>query len=227
MIISIHQPAYLPWLGYLTRIAESDAFVFLDCVQFEKNSFTNRNKIKTAQGAQWLTVPVLQAGHMSGTLAELEIDPRPDWRRKHLLSIEQNYRKAPCFKDRFPRLAELYAQPFHLLADLCFEQLKFWLRELGINTRVVRASTLPVSAAKGELVLEICRHLGADAYISGPLGKGYLEPEAFAAAGVALSFQEFVHPMYPQLYGDFLPGMGVVDYWLNCGGNEAFAAVSH
>src|SRR5215470_5119272 len=97
MVLTIHQPAYLPWLGYFDRIAQSDAFIFLDNVQFERNSFTNRNRIKTANGPIWLTVPVRLNGHLDQTILATEIDERRDWRRKHLRAIEQNYRRAPCF----------------------------------------------------------------------------------------------------------------------------------
>src|SRR6267378_479446 len=133
MIVSIHQPAYLPWLGYFDRIATSDTFIFLDNVQFEKNSFTNRNRIKTATGSLWLTVPVQTRGHLHKTLLDIEIDSRQDWKRKHLRSIEQNYRSASCFTKRFDRLAASYPPEAGRLVELCFHQLSFWLKELGIS----------------------------------------------------------------------------------------------
>lgn len=224
MIVSIHQPAYLPWLGYLARIAASDVFVFLDTVQFEKNSFTNRNRVKTANGPVWLTVPVLQSGHTQKKLFEIEIDPNQPWRKKHLRSIEMSYSKAPCFKERFPKLLDLYNDSEQYLADLCFKQLAFWLDELDIRTRIVRASDLPVTGTKSNLVLALCQHFGASQYISGPLGRGYLDEGAFAAASIELVYQEFQHPVYPQLHGPFLPAMAVVDYWLN---NPSFELFEH
>ena len=216
MKISIHQPAYLPWLGYLSRIAESDLFVFLDTVQFEKNSFTNRNRIKTSTGPIWLTVPVLQQGHLTKKLNEIEIDSKQDWRKKHLKSIEMNYRKAPQFSRCFPALEALFATDTQKLADLCYEQLEFWMRQFGISTRIVRASALPVTGQKSDLVLALCKHLNATEYLSGPLGKDYLHAEDFERANIRLSFQEYSHPTYQQLYGAFLPAMGVVDAWMNC-----------
>ena len=92
MMLSAHQPAYLPWLGYLDKIASADVFVFLDDVQFEKNSFINRNRIKTSQGAQWLTVPVRMKGHMYATLLNTSMDDSQPWRRKHLAAVALNYR---------------------------------------------------------------------------------------------------------------------------------------
>ncbi len=215
LTVAIHQPAYLPWLGYFDRIAASDLFIFLDTVQFEKNSFTNRNRIKTPQGPQWLTVPVLAQGHLAKTLAEIEIDNRQDWKRKHLRSIEQNYRRAPFFAERFDRLAQTYVPAHHFLAEFCFDQLVFWLHELKIPTPVMRASAMGVEGVKSDLVLALCRAVGATAYLSGALGRDYLREADFAAAGIALRYQDFSHPAYPQLYGPFLPALSVVDFWMN------------
>mgnify|MGYP003606954225 CR=1 FL=1 len=214
--ISIHQPAYLPWLGYLARIAQSDIFVYLDTVQFEKNSFTNRNRIKTSAGPIWLTVPVLQQGHLAKKLIDMEIDPKQDWRKRHLKSIEMNYSKASQFSRRFPELQNLFKSNTPRLADLCFEQLGFWLSQFDIPTRIVRASTLAVSGQKSDLVVAICKHLDATEYIAGPLGKGYLELREFEQANIRVSYQEYVHPSYQQLYGDFMPAMSAVDAWMNC-----------
>jgi hypothetical protein len=156
MVVTIHQPAYLPWLGYLDRIARSDLFIFLDSVQFERNSFTNRNRIKTADGPLGLTVPVRLRDHLNTTIADVEIDEQRDWRRKHLSSIAQSYRHAPGFSSRYERLAAVYASDTSRLAELCFDQLRFWLAELDIATRVVRASELPVEGRNSELLLALC-----------------------------------------------------------------------
>ncbi|HET7086171.1 MAG TPA: WbqC family protein [Rhizomicrobium sp.] len=215
MIVSIHQPAYLPWLGYLDRIAQSDVFIFLDTVQFEKNSFTNRNRIKTANGPLWLTVPVLSQGHIGKRLQELRIDNRQDWRTKHLRSIEQNYRKAPYFAERFPRLKALYGHAQDSLTELCFTQLKFWMAEFGLRARLLRASELAVEGAKSDLVLALAAAAGASAYISGPQGRGYLDEASFREAGIKLHYHDFSPTPYPQLYGEFAPAMAALDYWMN------------
>lgn len=224
MIVSIHQPAYLPWLGYLARIAASDVFVYLDTVQFEKNSFTNRNRIKTADGPIWLTVPVLQRGHLTKRLMDIEVDWQRDWRKKHLRSIEQCYRRAPRFDECFGRLVDLYEHKDRRLAELCYRHLRFWLRELDITTQVVRASDIDLSAQNSDLVLSLCRHLGATTYLSGPLGRDYLKEDDFAAANIRLTYQDFTHPQYAQLHGLFLPAMAVLDYWINCGDTRFFRA---
>jgi len=222
LIVSIHQPAYLPWLGYFDRIAASDLFIFLDTVQFEKNSFTNRNRIKTLHGLQWLTVPVLIQGHTQKNLLDLEIDTTQDWKKKHLRSIEQNYRRAPFFAGRFDRLAASYLPDATHLAALCYRQLNFWLAELKIATRILRASELPVDGHKSDLILGLCGHVGATTYLSGPLGRSYLQEDRFRAAGIELRYQDYVHPEYPQLYGAFVPALSIVDCWLNSS-NLAFS----
>jgi len=215
MILSAHQPAYLPWLGYFEKIDQADIFVFLDTVQFEKNSFINRNKIKTPQGPQWLTIPVKMKGHINATLLDTLIEDAQPWRCRHLKAIEMNYRKAPHFKECFPKLAGLLATPGNSLSELCWEQLQFWLSEFDIKTRIVRSSTVPVTGKKSNLILDLCKHFGADQYLSGALGKNYLDEDSFAMAGIRISYQDFKHPVYPQLWGVFEPNMGVVDYWMN------------
>lgn len=222
MILSAHQPAYLPWLGYFEKIMCADVHVYLDSVQFEKNSFINRNRIKTPQGPQWLTVPVKVKGHISSTLLDTLIDDAQLWRNKHLKSIEMNYRKAPYFEKCFPALQELIHIPESRLCELCWDHLQFWLSEFGIKTQVVRASELPVSSKKSDLVLDLCRHLGASRYLSGILGRDYLNETVFADAGVAIEFQDFNHPRYPQLWGEFEANLSVVDYWMNCGAEMKF-----
>lgn len=215
MILSAHQPAYLPWLGYFDKIARADVFVYLDTVQFEKNSFINRNRIKTSQGTQWLTVPVKMKGHIGSTLLDTQIDDAQPWRTKHLKSIEMNYRKVSYFDARFSALQKLILQPEQLLSKMCWQQLQFWLSELNIKTPVVRSSELPVASRKSDLVLDLCKYLGANHYISGALGRDYLDDDAFAASGVKVQYQNFKHPVYPQLWGDFEPYLSVVDYWMN------------
>jgi hypothetical protein len=224
MVVTIHQPAYLPWLGYFDRIARSDLFIFLDNVQFERNSFTNRNRIKTADGSIWLTVPVHLQDHLNKTITEIEIDEQHDWRRKHLRAIEQNYRRASCFSGNREKLTAAYAPKESRLSELCFAQLRFWLAELNIATRIVRASELPVQERKSDLVLALCKYFGASAYLSGPLGRDYLQQQQFADAGIEVHYHDYVHPRYQQLYGDFVPAMGVVDYWMNCPDAALFGA---
>ena len=227
MILTAHQPAYLPWLGYFDKIARSDLFVFLDAVQFERNSFINRNRIKTANGPTWLTIPVLTKGHLSGTMRETRIDRQKDWRRTHLRSIAQSYVKAPFFDQCFPRLEALYATDDDILAELCLRHLRFWMAELGLTTKLVRLSDLTIAGAKSDLVRDLCLHFGARQYFSGALGRDYLDPAQFSADGIDVAFQDYAHPAYPQLYGPFVAQLSIVDAWMNLGPKtaELFAAM--
>jgi hypothetical protein len=217
MILSAHQPAYLPWLGYFEKIQRSDVFIYLDTVQFEKNSFTNRNKIKTPQGGHWLTIPVKVKGHTNATLLDTVEDDAQPWRSKHLKSIEMNYRKSPYFSVCYPKFERLLSIPTTNLAELCWQQLNFWLTEFAIDTKLVRSSELNISSKKSDLVLDLCKHFNADHYLSGALGRDYLDENDFATANIKVEYQEFSHPIYPQRWGDFEPYMSIIDYWMNCG----------
>src|ERR1700722_1879139 len=180
LTLSAHQPAYLPWLGYFHKIAQADVFVYLDSVQFEKNSFINRNQIKTPQGALWLTIPVKTKGHTSGSLRTTAIDDSQPWRSRHLRSIEMNYRRAPRFDECFPKIEAMLTIRETNLAEYCLHQLRFWLGELGISdAHVVRSSELPIASSKSDLVLDLCRHFGAQRYLSGALGRDYLAESDF------------------------------------------------
>lgn len=215
MILSAHQPAYLPWLGYFDKIIRSDVFVFLDSIQFEKNSFTNRNKIKVPGGVSWLTVPVKMKGHLNQTIKEIEIDNAQNWRKNHLKAVYLNYKKAPRFEKCYPKLENLYQKDYQFISELCWDQLAFWLREIGVEKNVIRSSELPISTKKSELILDLCRHYNADHYMSGALGRDYLDEAEFKKVGIAIEYQDYNHPVYPQLWGDFMPFMGIVDFWMN------------
>ena len=227
MMLSAHQPAYLPWLGYFDKINRSDIFIYLDTVQFEKNSYTNRNRVKTPQGATWLTVPVKIRGHINKTMMEVEIDNSQDWRKKHLNTIFMNYKKTPRFDVCYPRLEALYQSRHLLLAELCWEQLLFWLKELGIKTEIVRSSSLQIDAKKSDLVLDLCRYYSADNYLSGMLGKDYLRVDDFTKCGIRITFQEYVHQVYPQMWGEFLSHMSILDFWMNADRSALTAEVSN
>lgn len=215
MILSAHQPAYLPWLGYFDKIARSDVFVYLDTVQFEKNSFINRNQIKSAQGPLWLTIPIKTKGHTHASLRTTEIDDSQPWRKKHLKSIEMNYRKTLRFDEFFPKIEALINLPESNLADYCFQHLLFWCHELDIDTCLVRSSSLPITSAKSDLVFDLCKNFGAQHYLSGALGRGYLVEDDFHRANISITYQNFTSPIYPQLRGEFIPNLGVLDAWMN------------
>ena len=218
MKISINQPAYLPWLGYFQRIKSSDLFIFLDNVQFEKNSYVNRNRIKTPQGTLWLTVPLNQKGHMEKELNSIEINDKNNWRSKHLKSIALNYSRTLLFQDRFARLSKFNESQISniYIADLCWQQLNFWTKELNINTPLIRASEHKFEGRKSDLVLSICKYFQANEYISGINGEDYLKRNEFVAEGINITLQNYNTKEYKQLWGDFIPNLSIVDSWMNC-----------
>jgi WbqC-like protein family len=219
MILSLHQPAYLPWLGYFEKIQRSDVFIYLDTVQLggKKDNFINRNKIKTPHGSQWLTIPVKAKLQANATILETEIDDEQPWRIKHLKSIELNYRKAPFFSEYFPRVEWLLSIPADNIAEFCWQHLKFWLAEFEVNTKVARLSDIGLTSKKSDLVLDICKYFSADHYLSGAMGREYLNEDDFSSAGISVEYQNFIHPTYPQKWGDFEPYMCIIDYLMNCG----------
>ena len=213
--VSIHQPAYMPWMGLFDKIASSDIFIYLDCVQFEKNSYINRNRIKTPQGASWLTIPIHTKGHIGQTLKTTTIDTRKPWQQKHLRTLEMNYRRSRHFEAYFHHISKAIADREPLLSNYLYKHLQFWLRILKIQTPVFRSSTFNFRARKSDLVLEICRHFSASEYLSGSMGQDYLEEQRFNESGIRVRYQNFIQPTYEQLWGDFVPNLAVVDYVLN------------
>lgn len=218
MIVSINQPAYLPWLGYFERIARSDVHIVLDHVQFEKNSFVNRNRIRTADGWQWLTVPVRTKGRFGELeINQLEVDGAAPWSAKHWRALEQHYRRAPYFADHSGFFADVYAREWSRLAPLMQIITEYLLDAFSIRTRCILSSESPVRTRKSQLVLDLCAWVGASHYLSGALGRDYLDEAAFQAAGIAVTYQDFAHPTYAQVGPGFEPYMGAIDLLFNCG----------
>ncbi|MBP9829254.1 MAG: WbqC family protein [Proteobacteria bacterium] len=199
MIISINQPAYLPWCGYFNRIIKSDLHVVLDTVQFEKNSFINRNKIIVNGGPIWLTVPVLTKS-LFGELAinALQVDNKTAWQKKHWLSIKQAYSKNPFFFDMQDFLENIYAKKCNTLMPILKEMLNFFLGYMSIQTPIIYASHYDFYERKGDLVLEICKKFGAKKYLSGSLGRDYLDVSAFSKHNISVIFDDYTHPIYEQ-----------------------------
>ena len=215
MILSAHQPAYLPWIGYFEKIAHSDIFIYLDTVQFEKNSFINRNVIKTPQGSSWLTIPIKVKNHIKNSLIMTKIDEQKPWRKKHIKSIEMNYKKAKRFQECYLKIERVINYMDSNLSEYCFNHLKFWINELEINTKIFRASDLPINSNKSNLVLDLCQYFGSDVYLSGILGKNYLIEEDFIKHGIKIQYQQHMQKIYPQLWGEYIPNLSILDCWMN------------
>jgi WbqC-like protein family len=222
MLVTIHQPEHLPWLGFLDKARRADLLVLLDTVQYRKNYFQNRNRIRTANGPAWVTVPVLTKGNSDQAIRDVRVNGgSPRWREKYWGTVEQSYRSAPFWTQYCDvlrgaiwtdttSLAELNERIIHVLFDF-----------FRIEVRTVRASELSVSGARSELLLSICQSVGADRYLSGISGREYLDVARFEAAGVSVEFHEFHHPLYQQRYQPFMPCMSSIDLLFNHGPESA------
>lgn len=221
MIVSINQPAYLPWLGYFHRIAISNFHIILDHVQFEKNSFTNRNKVRTKEGWCWLTVPLKTKGRFGNLyINQLEIANDSRFQEKHWATIRFNYAKAPHFAQHAPFFERVYGQRWDNLIVLMRELTNYLLDAFGIKTPLLFSSEMKVEGKKDELILNLCRAVEAKIYISGPLGRNYLREDLFQEAGIKVVYHNYNHPTYPQVYPGFEPYMSAIDLLFNCGPNS-------
>ena len=218
------QPSYLPWLGAFEQLARADIFVFYDDVQYDKNGWRNRNRIRThaEPGWSWLTIPVkLPASFPS--IAQVEIDTRVPWGRKHRRSLELAYASAP-FRSELARFHPLFESDATRLAEIAIASTQILARALGLAPAFVRSSELGVKGDRNERLVEICRALGATDYYSGKAAETYLDRGLFEGAGINVAFQEFAHPTYPQLHEPFISHLSAIDALL-CLGPERTRAL--
>jgi len=225
MIITIHQPEHLPWLGLLNKISKADLFVILDSVQYEKNYFQNRNKILGTNGVQWISIPVSNKGHMDGSIATTTIanDPKnAKWREKYLQTIKQSYAKYPYFNEVYPIIEDAINTDTELLADINIKIIKAFCDALDIHPQYVRSKDLDIVGLKSDLILDICKKTNADVYIAGPSGRDYLDMKSFGDNGVVVKFNDYHHPTYAQRKTqEFQSHLSSLDLFMNVGFKEA------
>lgn len=217
MIAVISQPRYLPFAGYLHRIHVCDTFVYLDHIQYTPRDWENRNKIKTAQGWMWLTVPVRAA--YRALIPDVTVNNNTAWGEKHWKSIQTNYGRAPYFSQYAEAYRELLVgRTWNNLTDLNIATTDQLCEDIGIKKpRFVRSSALSLTQQGSALILEIAQVVEATIYLSGELGRNYLDEAAFTTAGISLEYHDYQHPVYPQQHGTFLPYMSAIDLLFNCG----------
>lgn len=213
MRCAIVQPSYIPWRGYFDIIRRSDVFVFYDDVQYDRRGWRNRNRIKTADGTKWLTIPVHARGAQLTGLPIRDVAMVDDgWARRHVDLLRRSYRKAPFFERYAEWLERTYATPPELLADFTIETTTELARILGIEqTRFLRSSSLGVEGRKTERLIAVLQRVGATHYLSGPSARAYVDEQQFADANIALEWMEYDYPDYPQLHGAFDPHVSVLD----------------
>ncbi len=220
MIVAIHQPHYLPWLGYLHRMAQVDLFIVLDHVQFERRNHQNRAQIRLDGEARWLSVPVEQRSQKERIIDKRvdNDDPRP-WGPIHFATLRHAYREAAHFKSYAGALREILEARWEQLIDLDLATLEFMRTAFDIRTPFVRSSALGAGGAKSELILNLCRAAGAERLLAGfGASRRYLDAEAFARQGVRIEWHQFSHPVYTQCGSQpFIAGLAGVDLLFNCG----------
>ena len=216
MKCAIIQPTYLPWIGYFGMMDIADVFIFYDDVQFVKQSWQQRNKIKTQNGWLWLVVPVFQ--DLGQKISKVKINNNINWSNTHWKSIYYSYNKAPFFNEYMTIFKEIYEKEWEYLVDLNITLIKKISEILGIDTKFMLSSELGgIEGTKTDRLINILKLIGADEYITGPSTKAYIEPEKFKGNDITLYWYEFNHPTYAQLYGDFVPYLSVIDLLFNMG----------
>lgn len=214
MIISINQPAYLPWLGYFDRIEASDIHVVLDHVQYEKNSAINRNQIRSKEGKFWLTIPVSTKGKFGYLpINQVEISDKGRFITKHLSSIRNSYSRSRMSDAYFQDFERIYSSSFGNPYLLPFINVvtEYQLSALEIDTKIIMSSSLNLKQSKSDLILEICQALNASEYLSGPFGRQYLNLLSFQQAGIKVTYHEYIPQPYQQCWPDFISHLSAVD----------------
>lgn len=217
MLCAIHQPQFLPWLGYFDKIDQVDVFVLLDTVQYKKNEWQNRNRIKTVNGPQWLTVPVLY--RYPQLIREVEINNKERWQHKHWQTLITNYSRAPYWDFLLPFFREILDQTWEKIAPLNITVVRRLCELMGIKTPIYVASELGnFPEDPDERLIAITHYVGADTYLAGSGGHNYMNLSAYESAGIKVIFQEFHHPVYRQLFSqEFISHLSVIDLIYNHG----------
>jgi hypothetical protein len=223
MRCAILQPSYIPWRGYFHQIQKADVFVFYDDVQYDKHGWRNRNRIKTANGTVWLTIPVQHKGNVEHhrPIHQIPIIWDQAWNQRHWTTLKQSYGRAPFFSRYAPLVEPFYQQRPQLLADFTIDLTIALARELGLQTRFVRSSELGIGGTKTDRLVEILGRLGATHYISGPSARAYLEEEKLREAGISLEYMVYDYPEYQQLHPPFDPQVSILDLLFMTGENAA------
>ena len=223
---AIMQPTYLPWLGYFDLIDRADVFVFYDDVQVVKRSWGIRNRIKTANGPVFLSVPIVKDKHRNErTFFNAQLDYSQNWVEKHLETFRLNYKKAPFFEEVFSLLEKELIKKPKLLAELNIALIQAIIEFLGLDSNFrISSKMINISGKKDRRLIQICQRIGADKYLSPQGSSHYIEAEKpggeFPEAEIDLYYQNFVHPTYPQLWGDFVSHLSIIDVLMNCGKEE-------
>lgn len=215
-IACIHQPDFAPHLAFFERLLKADCFVILDNVQFIRRGWQHRDKIKTAKGSEWLTIS-LKKGDFHQIISDVILDENSVWQKKFLNKIINNYQRAPYFNILYPRIEDIILSNYTKLIEINYELFKLATELLHIEIPVYYASNFSTSNDKNKRLIELVNSLDCSDYITGLGSKNYLNIEEFKKNGIDVHWHEFNHPIYPQQFGEFIPGLSWIDLFFNCG----------
>lgn len=213
MILSAHQPQYLPYLGFWNKLFNSDVHIILDDVEFTRGAFINRNKIKTSKGSEWLTIPVKRT---NCKISELKI-ANSIWKIKHLKSLKANYSRSKYFENYIKYFENFYSKNLENVSEIDVMLIKDISEIFKIKTKIVVCSDIDVEGSGTVRLVNLCKILKCNTYLSGIGGKNYLDECLFDSSEIKLVYQDFKHPAYHQLFGGFIPNLSIVDALFNCG----------
>lgn len=219
MVLTGHQPNYLPYLGFFHKIAHSDIFALVDNTQYVKRGkfgWINRNRIRTKDGWMWLTVPVLVKGKYDQIISDVKINNDLNWGRKHLNALIYNYQKAPYFKKYILFFQGIYKRRWGSLNNLNETIIRYLIKTLGIKVKIVKSSSMKIKGKGQGLIVNMCRAQGVDTYLSGIHGRDYIN-EKKMPKDIRVIYQKFTHPKYNQQFPGFIEGLSVVDLLFNYG----------
>lgn len=214
--VVIHQPDFLPYLGFFQRFLSADEFIVLDHVQFSARGWTHRDKIKTPTGERWLSLSVDKAPRDT-PINEIKLTRSVDWVTDNLNLLRQNYRAAPFFEEIFPLVHAMYDDPPRLMVDFNIRSIELLMDLLGVRLPWVRSSILHPRGSSNELLIDLLFKVGATHYLSGNGARDYMQPDKFSNAGIQVVWQQFSQPVYPQQFGAFVPYLSALDVLFNCG----------
>lgn len=229
MIVAIHQPEHLPWMGFFNKMMNADKLVILDNVQYRKRYFQNRNQILVNGEKKYVGVPVNIDNYRQKTIADMQIylDTEVPWKNKYLKTIEYNYKHHPFFEEYFPFFENLLGEDISSLYEFNMEIIRYFAQKLGINTEIVKASELFPSGEKSDLILDIAKKSGADVYLSGPSGRDYMELDKYRKESMGVWFNDFEHPIYMQKGTEqFIPYLSTLDLLMNVGEKQGRSILS-
>jgi hypothetical protein len=221
--VVIHQPDFIPYLGFFHRFLSADLYLVLDHVQFvngTSRAWTHRDKIKTPKGAQWLSVSV-QKMPRDTPINQVALSDAVDWRSDNLRLLEANYQQTPFYEEVMPSVRRLYAEPSRMLVDFNLSSIRMLMSLLDVERPMVLSSNLAPQGVRNELLVNLLRKVGAGRYLSGVGARDYMDESLFTAAGIEVLWQDFRHPVYPQQFGKFEAYLSTIDVLFNCGVEES------